>query len=83
METRNSTARFKVFPGWMYLGTQSILCTYIAKLVDDALHMANHVRESFERDYPKVLKEVQENLDSPNREAAEQTFVWPGQSKKK
>ena len=55
---------------------------HFAKVVDDALHMANHVRESCERDYPKVFKEVQENLDSPNREAAEQTFVWPGQSKK-
>ena len=48
----------------------------------DALHMANHVRESCKREYPKVIKEVRENFDSPNTEAAEQTFVWLGKFKK-
>ena len=35
----------------------------------DALHMANHVRESCKREYPKVIKKVRENFDSPNTEA--------------
>ena len=48
----------------------------------DALLMANHVRESCKREYPKVIKEVRENFDSPNTEAAEQTFVWLGKFKK-
>ena len=48
----------------------------------DAIHIANHVRESCKREYPKVIKEVRENFDSPNTEAAEQTFVWLGKFKK-